>query len=207
LSDATDPTVRTSRSPHGPRRLRALIVGVVIATGLAAFLFFGLGKAPTSGSGAVVGVGSVAPNFTLPNVLSSQAHPLPPVSLDTLGVGRRRPVVLNFFAEWCPPCRTETPLLARTAAAEQAMGSPIQFVGVDVADSPSLAIPFIQGAGIRYPVGADRTLRVNSVLYGLNGEPNTFFIDASGHVIEHVFGAVDQNQLDRWMHRLTGSAT
>ena len=61
----------------------------------------------------------------------------------------------------------------------------MQFVGVDVADDPSSALAFVQQSGIPYPVGVDRTLRVTSVLYGLNAQPNTFFIDASGKVIGH----------------------
>ncbi len=127
------------------------------------------------------------------------------MDLDALGVARHRPVVLNFFASWCAPCQEETPLLARTAAAAQARHSAVQFIGVDVADSAANAVPFVQRSGISYPVGTDATLRVAADLYGLNGEPSTFFIDSSGHVVDHVIGAVDQHQLDTWLHRLTTS--
>jgi cytochrome c biogenesis protein CcmG/thiol:disulfide interchange protein DsbE len=183
--------------------LRALLIGSVVAAGLALFLFVGLGakSGPGSGSGAVVGPGSVAPGFTLPSLTGGG-----PVDLAALGSDRHRPVVLNFFASWCEPCQKETPLLARTADAERAKGSVVQFVGVDVADPPSDALPFVRRTGITYPVGTDADLRVTSGLYGLNGEPNTFFIDASGHVIGHVIGAVTQPQLDAWLHRLAGSS-
>jgi cytochrome c biogenesis protein CcmG, thiol:disulfide interchange protein DsbE len=179
-------------------------IGSVIAAALAVFLFVGLGAdrgGSGPGSGPVVGVGSVAPGFSLPSLTGGK-----PVNLDGLGSDRQRPVVLNFFASWCVPCQKETPLLARTADAERAKGSPVQFVGVDVADSPANAIPFVRGAGITYPVGTDADLRVTSGLYGLNGEPNTFFIDASGHVIGHKIGALDQTELQQWLHRLAGSA-
>ena len=63
------------------------------------------------------------------------------MDLDALGKDRHRPVILNFFASWCGPCQQETPLLARTAAAEQAKGSPIQFIGVDSLDQPSTPCP------------------------------------------------------------------
>ena len=189
------------RSP--PRRLRSLAIGVVIAAALAAFLFLvlGTGSKPDSSSGPVVGVGSVAPDFTIPALLGGA-----PVNLDALGKDRNRPVVLNFFASWCTPCQKETPLLAQTAKAEQAKGSTVQFVGVDVADQPSNAIPFVQQSGIIYPVGADTTLRVTSTLYGLDGQPNTFFIDASGTVVGHVIGALTRPQLDQWLHRLAGAS-
>jgi cytochrome c biogenesis protein CcmG/thiol:disulfide interchange protein DsbE len=180
--------------------LRALLIGTVIAAGLAVFLFVGLGTTSGRGpgSGPVVAVGDRAPGFSVPSLTGG-----PPVDLDALGPVRRRPVVLNFFASWCAPCRQETPLLARTAVAERARHAPVQFIGVDVADSASNAIPFVEQSGITYPVGVDASLRVAATLYGLNGEPSTFFIDSAGQVVDHVIGPVDQAQLARWLHRLT----
>jgi len=191
-------------TPPPPRRLRALLIGTVIAAVLAVFLFVGLGTGSGgsgSGSGPLVGVGSLAPGFTLPSVTGGK-----PVDLAALGSDRHRPVVLNFFASWCAPCQKETPLLARTADAERTKGSSVQFVGVDVADPPSDAVPFVEHSGITYPVAADAALRVTTSLYGLNGEPNTFFIDGTGHVLGHVIGAVTAAQLEGWLHRLTGRA-
>ena len=186
-----------------PRRLRALLVGSVIAIALAVFLFVGLGTGSHSGSssGPVVGVGDTAPGFSLPSLTGGQA-----VDLHALGQDRHRPVVLNFFASWCEPCQQETPLLAATARSEQDKGSPVQFVGVDVADKQAAALAFAEKSGLDYPIGADTELRVTAGLYGLNGEPNTFFIDADGRVIGHKIGALDQSELDRWLHRLSGSS-
>jgi cytochrome c biogenesis protein CcmG, thiol:disulfide interchange protein DsbE len=182
--------------------LRALLIGTVVAIALAVFLFVGLGSSSAPGpSGPLVGIGSVAPGFSLPSLTGGAA-----VSLHELGAARHHPVVLNFFASWCIPCQKESPLLARTSRAEQAKGSTVQFVGVDVADNPTDAVPFVQQSGLDYPIGTDATLRVTAVLYGLNGEPNTFFISASGHVLGHVIGAVSQAELDQWLHRLAGSS-
>ncbi len=187
-----------------PRRGRALAIGTVIAIGLAIFLFFGLGtRSNSSGSGsssdpgAIVPIGSRAPGFTLPSLTGGV-----PVDLDALGVKVHHPVEHNFFASWCTPCQKETPLLARTADAERAKGSRVQFIGVDVADQPSDAIPFVRRTGITYPVANDADLRVTSGLYGLNGEPNTFFIAADGRVIGHVIGAVTAPELQSWIHQL-----
>jgi cytochrome c biogenesis protein CcmG/thiol:disulfide interchange protein DsbE len=183
------------------------MLGSAIAVVLAVFLFLVLQPAATTSTGqsAVVGVGSVAPNFSLPNLLSTSATPLAPVSLNALGKARHRPVVLNFFASWCIPCQAETPLLAQTAKAEMAKGSPVEFIGVDVADAQSSAVAFVQQSGIPYPVGADRTLKVTSVLYGMNDQPNTYFIDESGKVIGHHLGALTAGELAGWLHRLAGS--
>ena len=199
-----DPGSTSERTPpvqRPPRRLRAFLIGVVLAAGLAVLLFVGLGStsSTTPGAGAVVPVGSVAPNFALPSVTGGA-----PVVLHALGSRRHHPVVLNFFASWCIPCQKETPLLASTAAAEQAKGSVLQFVGVDAADKPSDAVPFIQETGITYPVGQDADLHVTAGVYGLSGEPQTFFIDESGVVVGHVFGPLSKAQLDGWVHRLAG---
>ena len=177
----------------------------MLAAVLAVFLFVGLGVTSTSGkdagTGGVVPVGSTAPDFTLPSVPGAAPAP---VNLYGLGKHRHHPVILNFFASWCVPCRTETPLLASTARAEQAKGSVLQFVGVDGNDLPSDAIPFIHQSGITYPVGQDATLRVTADTYGLIAEPNTFFIDESGTVVGHVQGPVSKGELDRWIHTLVG---
>jgi len=174
---------------------------VVLAGILAVALFVGLGSTSKTGSGTggVVPIGSVAPNFVLASVVGG-----PPVDLDALGVKRHHPVVLNFFASWCIPCQKETPLIAATAKAEQAKGSVIQFIGVDGADPPSNAIPFIRQSGITYPVGQDSQFHVTEAVYGLNGEPQTFFINESGIVLGHHIGALDKSELDSWVHRLAG---
>lgn len=201
IGPASGPTAAPAPSPRRPRRLRAFVIGLVLAAALAVFLFVGLGTSSnsTSGTGGVVPVGSSAPNFVLASVLGGT-----PVDLHALGVERHHPVVLNFFASWCIPCRKETPMLAATAQAEQAKGSVLQFVGVDAADPPANAVPFIKQSGITYPVGQDADLRVTAGVYGLDAEPNTFFIDEQGTVIAHVIGPVSKAGLDRWIHELVG---
>ncbi len=205
--DEVGPTPEGPGAPHPPRKLRALLIGTVIAAALAVFLFVGLGRSSgnNSGSGStgtVAGVGSSAPNFTLPSLTGGA-----PVVLDALGKDRHHPVVLNFFASWCIPCRQETPLLARTAAAQQAKGSAVQFVGVDVADTKADALAFVAQSGLAYPIGADDHVEVAAGLYALDAEPNTFFIDASGKVIGRKIGALDQAELDSWLHKLAGPST
>jgi cytochrome c biogenesis protein CcmG/thiol:disulfide interchange protein DsbE len=201
------PVVETepSSSNQRPRKLRSLLIGAVIAAVLALFLFVGLRSGSGSGSGsttdAVVPIGSMAPDFTLPALIGGGD-----VRLDSLGMARHRPVVLNFFASWCVPCQEETPLLARTAATEKAKGSSVQFVGVDVADKTADAVAFVQKSGISYPIGVDTTAKVASLVYGLNGQPQTFFIDGTGHVVGHVIGAVTSPVLQQWLHRLAGSS-
>jgi cytochrome c biogenesis protein CcmG/thiol:disulfide interchange protein DsbE len=186
--------------PQRPRRLRSFVIGLIIAALLAVLLFVVLRPPPSSnGSNLGVNVGDPAPDFTLPRLGGGK-----PVNLDAIGVDRHKPVILNFFASWCGPCQAETPMLAQAAAAAKAAGSPVQFVGVDVNDPSSNALAFVHQTGVTYPVGADLTLKVTSVDYALNGQPNTFFIDATGHVLGSKLGALSATELQQWIKRLAG---
>lgn len=188
--------------PPGPRRLRSLIIGLVIAAVVAVLLFVVLRPSSSTvgtGSNPGVSVGDTAPDFTLPRLGGGN-----PVHLAALGVDRHKPVILNFFASWCGPCQAETPMLAKAA---EASGSRVQFVGVDVNDPSAAALAFVHQTGVTYPVGADRTLRVTSVDYALNGQPNTFFIDATGHVIGQKLGALNPAELQQWIRRLAGGGS
>lgn len=170
-----------------------------MAAVVAVLLFVVLGSRGATGSaGPAVPVGGQAPNFSLPPLTGSA-----PVDLDSLGKDADHPVILNFFASWCTPCQRETPLLARMAAAEQATGGRVRFVGVDVNDPPANALPFVQKAGITYPVGVDQAFRVTSGLYGLNGLPQTFYINSNGTVVGHTIGAVDAAGLRSWLKKLS----
>jgi cytochrome c biogenesis protein CcmG, thiol:disulfide interchange protein DsbE len=181
--------------------LRSLVIGSIIAVGLAVLLFVGLGTHSGPGTpGPLVGIGSKAPGFTLPSLTGGG-----PVTLGAVGQDGHHPVILNFFASWCIPCQTETPLLARTSAAERAKGSIIRFVGVD-ANDPTGALSFVQRSGITYPVAVDLTGAMTSSRYGVYGLPQTYFIDAQGTVVGHIEGAVTAADLRGWIHRLAGSA-
>jgi cytochrome c biogenesis protein CcmG, thiol:disulfide interchange protein DsbE len=187
-----------ARRTPSRRKVRSLLVGSATATVVVVLLIVVLGSKSGSGStGAVAPVGSQAPGFSLPPLTGSV-----PVDLAALGKDVHHPVILNFFASWCGPCQKETPLLARTAAAEQADGGDVQFIGVDVNDQPANALPFVQKAGITYPVGVDQTFRVTSGLYGLNGLPQTFYIDSHGTVVGHTIGAIGVAGLRSWVKKL-----
>ena len=159
-------------SPVGPpaavdrsRRLIGLIGGLVL---IGAFLgVFAL----TIGRGSVgpsARIGDPAPSFSLERLDGGR------LSLDDL---RGRPVVLNFWASWCIPCREEAPLLSKIAADYADRG--LMVVGVVYQDSAANAIAFMRRYGQTYPGLLDPTGRT-ALDYGILGVPETYFIDATG---------------------------
>ncbi len=104
---------------------------------------------------------------------------------------RGTPVVVNFWASWCPPCRQEAPLLERTWRAYRARG--VTFVGVDIWDSDADARRFLRDFAITYPNGPDPG--AVALDYGLTGIPETYFIDRDGQVVRKWIGPFTEESL------------
>ena len=99
---------------------------------------------------------------------------------------RGKPVLLNFWASWCVPCEDEAPLLRR---AHRVYGNDVAFVGVNAKDARSDAIEFVERTRLDYAhVRDERSVIYDD--YGLTGQPETFFIDDEGEIVEHVTGAL-----------------
>lgn len=104
-----------------------------------------------------------------------------------------RPVLVNFWASWCVPCREEAPLLKE---AYQRYGDEVAFVGVNIKDARDDALAFEEEFSLGFPDIRDE----GSVIfadYGLTGQPETFIIDAEGNIAQHVRGPLpDMATLD-----------
>lgn len=115
--------------------------------------------------------GAIAPAFTAP------AYSGAPVSLERF---RGHPIVLNFWASWCPPCRAEMPALEAAYRKYQARG--VVVIGIDGAtDTWSASRTFLAARGVTYPVARDERGQVAQA-YHITGLPTTFFIRADGRV-------------------------
>jgi cytochrome c biogenesis protein CcmG/thiol:disulfide interchange protein DsbE len=104
------------------------------------------------------------------------------------------PVVLNVWASWCTPCRSEAPLVGK--AAEQFEGD-VRFVGLDVRDTPNDAAAFIAEFFPTAPIEhyADPSGAIPTDLGGSRGVPLTIFFDAGGELSYLHFGVIDERTL------------
>lgn len=185
----------------GPTLRRAvLVLGAMLPIGL---LAFGLAiKAPEKGIDQALAEGrrSPAPDFRL-KVL--QAGSLPPALRTQRGVLGRddltlsdlrgSPIVLNYWASWCLPCREEAPLLERGWTRFGRRG--VVFLGLNMQDLTQDARGFIREFGISYPNVRDQSDRT-ARKWGVTGLPETFFVDRRGGVVGHVIGVIGREQLE-----------
>jgi cytochrome c biogenesis protein CcmG/thiol:disulfide interchange protein DsbE len=129
-------------------------------------------------------VGQPAPGFALEDLAGGDTTV---VVADRAG----RPVVVNFWASWCVPCRTEMPALE---AVHQRFAGRVAFVGVDHGDQRDPARELVAATGVTYPMGFDPNGTV-AVDYGLVGLPSTVVVGSDGRVESVYLGAVDSDRL------------
>ena len=186
--------------------LRGLAVGAAIA--LLDLLTYGVLTQPadtTIDEAIAQGEPVAAPEFELEVLAAPQDAQGPAVqafaraaSDGRVGIEELRgtPVVLNFWASWCEPCREEAPALQ--SAWERAPGEGVLVLGLNMQDARPDARAFIEEFDLTYPnvrePGGDVARS-----YGMTGLPETFFISAEGDVVAHARGAVDAAQLEQGM--------
>lgn len=125
-------------------------------------------------------------------------HPAPDFSLDTLS-GERftlselrgTPVVLNFWATWCPPCRAELPELA---AASARLAGQVAIIGVNQAEARPDVQTFATGLSLPFPVPLDERGDASQI-YRVRSLPTTFFIDRQGIIRQVQVGPVTEATL------------
>jgi cytochrome c biogenesis protein CcmG/thiol:disulfide interchange protein DsbE len=166
--------------------------------------------AAAAGGAVLLGIAAVAVRTTTPEPHSAP-RPAPNFNLFELGhPGKRvalaayagRPVIINFFASWCPPCRRETPLLASFYRAHHGQ---VLMIGVDSGDESAAALRFVASNQVTYPVGVDAYPAPASTSYGIIGLPQTFMLNARHQIVKHISGDITQGELDAWASSLAGA--
>jgi cytochrome c biogenesis protein CcmG/thiol:disulfide interchange protein DsbE len=179
--------------PGGKRAATGLIVAVAACVALVGAV---IAIDATSHRAPKPAAPKPAPAFTLPSL----RDPAQQVSLSAyLG----KPVIVNFFASWCVPCKKETPLLAgfyRTSRGK------VVIIGVDADDTASAARSFVTASGVAYPVGFETTPALANA-YGVSGIgiPETFFLDARHRIVKRVLGGVTMKELTAGVALMDGT--
>jgi cytochrome c biogenesis protein CcmG/thiol:disulfide interchange protein DsbE len=130
-------------------------------------------------------VGNLAPDFTL-QTLDGRS-----ITLRDYTAGEGTPVVLNFWATWCPPCRVEMPYFESVNAL---YAGQVAVLGLNQAESAETIADYARDHGLTYPLLVDQDMRVNN-LYGVLNLPTTIFIDRNGVVREVLIGTINQGVL------------
>lgn len=186
------------------RRVALLFVGAGLLFGLLAGLviFYGLPAwqalaVNVSGSGGPVAtsapapvVGAPAPDFVLKDLAGNTVK---------LSDYAGKPVLINFWATWCEPCRAEMPAIEdryKTYA-----GSGFVVLAVNVAEPADLVSPYVKELGLTFPIVLDTGASVTE-LYRVFGFPTSFWVDGKGTIVAQHVGPMFEDQIDNYLSQL-----
>lgn len=157
-----------------------LIGAAVIAVPLFIVLVMSFGRDPRAVPDMLTG--TPAPTFELVD-LDGNPHAL----ADHIG---KRPVVLNFWATWCLPCKQEHPILLRAPS----RWPDVAFYGVVYNDEAQKTKRYLERAGASFPhlVDPDGAVAID---LGVTGVPETYFIDPSGTILYKHKGPLSDRML------------
>ena len=168
---------RPQGCPHheavAPRRRLRTWISLTVLAAAALWVIYSFLAVPTSPTTVRAEVGQPAPDFTGSTLDRQQVR-----LADYTG----KPLVINFFASWCDPCKEEAPVVR--AMQDQAAAQGYVLLGVAIQDERAEALQFMAADGLTFPAILDDGKVARA--YGIVGPPTTFFIDADG-IIRHVY--------------------
>lgn len=167
--------------------ISALIIGS--AVGLAIAAGDGPGESPTTIAGQA------------PETIDYISYESP---AELLAGHAGRPLVINFFASWCPPCRAELPDFA---AAHAKWGDDVDFIGINYQEaSEAEAARLLYEAGITYPIMEDLDGTLLRELGTLPTMPTTVFVTSDSAILERHHGLILLDQLDERIEEITATS-
>ena len=115
-----------------------------------------------------------------------------------LGDAKGRPVVINFFASWCHPCRTEAPVLQKVYTKYE---DKVVFIGIAIQDNEAKVREYVKEFGVTFPVGIDSSGNIAEA-YKIYGIPKTFIIDRAGRFNLIHMGEITEHDLMKGIEKV-----
>ncbi len=166
--------------------------GLLIGLAIGLVVFVGLPSAQSAGATASGGtaaaapiVGSPAPDFKLQNIAGQAV---------TLSGLKGKPVLINFWATWCGPCRIEMPAIE--AAYQQHRAEGFTVLAVDADEPLDIVAAFVKELGLSFEVLLDPGNIVNDV-YRVRAYPTSYFVNRNGVVAVLQIGSMTESQLNK----------
>lgn len=199
--DFPDERPQRRREYTGSGSTLGVAVLVVVAVGFAIWWFEFRSSNPSGSGEPGLGIVALAPdlNPTSQPPAGEEGRAAPNFTLRTPSGGRSTLtdyrggyVLLNFWASWCPPCRTEAPELQRFA--ENHAGA-ITVLGVNIQESPGEIAGFVEDFSLSYPMVIDGDGQVTNA-YRMPSPPISVLVGPDGVIVRYYFGAVGAEDLD-----------
>jgi len=169
----------------------AVVIGIILVGGTV--------YVSRSGGGGNNETQAGKPNTAVVGTEQSEQRLAPNFTLNQLGGGTielasyrgQKPVVLDFFATWCPNCRRDMPHLNNLY---EKYKDQVEVIGIDLQEQASLVEPFVTDLGITFPIALDTQGKV-SQLYGVRYTNFHVLIDKAGNVVGSVPGDIKESDI------------
>lgn len=169
------------------------VIGIVAVAGI------GLLTLGHSGGGVPIAHQSQQANVGVTAGNVSNAQLAPDFALSKLGGGTvsltdykgKKPVVLDFWASWCPNCRRDMPHLNQLY---QTYKNKVEVIGVNLQEDPGMVQRFVASQGINYPIALDPYSQASQA-YGIQGTNTHVLIDKSGNLVRIIPGDIQESDI------------
>ncbi len=180
-------------------KLAIFILAFAVVLTAAGVLYGRLGRtveqpAPVASTGPATETRPQAPDFTF---YDREGNPL------ALSDFQGKPVILNFWASWCGPCKSEMPDFQ---AAYEQYGEEIQFLLVDLTggrETAEAASGYVEAQGYTFPIYFDLD-SAGAAAYGVNAIPATYFLDGEGKLVTYSRTMLTESTLQKGIDQLLG---
>ncbi|MDP8928205.1 MAG: TlpA family protein disulfide reductase [Actinomycetota bacterium] len=159
------------------------LIGLALVTAMAAVV---AGILMTRG-----GDGAATPEASAGVAVPAQSFEMFDGSTASLADYGGRPLVVNFWASWCPPCVAEMPDLERV---HQQLAGQVVFLGINTQDTPDRAVDLATQTGVTYDLARDPAGELFQA-FGVFGMPSTFFVSAEGEIVDRHTGIITAEML------------